>query len=166
MQIQEDKVLMKQIKVKVVYLGFKEYEVKTDQKRLQQVLLNFFSNAIKFTNKHGNIVILVELKQAEGRQFLRVSVKDDGVGIKEENKCHIFKLFGSIKDKKHKINMQGIGLGLVICKMIVKKFNGSINFLSEYGHGSTFYFSFELEQMKPTEQNRIIKNANHSPSSF
>jgi signal transduction histidine kinase len=73
--------------------------VKTDQKRLQQVLLNLFSNAIKFTNKNGHIVILVELKNKDGKQFLRLSVKDDGLGIQEENKGKIFKLFGSIKDK-------------------------------------------------------------------
>ena len=47
---------------------------------------------------------------------------DSGLGIKEKNKGKLFKLFGTFKDKKRKINMAGIGLGLVICKLIVSKF--------------------------------------------
>ena len=65
------------------------------------------------------------------------------MGIKDEDKGNIFKLFGSIKDKKNKINVGGIGLGLVISKMIVNKFNGQIDFTSLYKKGTTFYFSFE-----------------------
>jgi signal transduction histidine kinase len=42
--------------------------------------------------------------------------------------------------------MKGIGLGLVICKLIVSKFNGHINFISKYGKGTTFYFTFEIER--------------------
>ena len=67
---------------------------------------------------------------------------DNGKGIKPEDQGKIFKLFGSIKDKKRKINLKGIGLGLVISKMIVLKFNGSIDFISEHEAGSTFYFTF------------------------
>ena len=71
---------------------------------------------------------------------------DNGVGIKQEDQHKMFQLFGSVRDKKRQINMEGIGLGLVICQMIVKKFNGSINFVSEQDKGSTFYFNFELEE--------------------
>ena len=110
-------------------------------------MLNLFSNAIKFTRKNGQIVILVELLNTDGKQFVRLSVKDDGIGIEEENKSKIFKLFGSIKDQKRQINTKGVGLGLVICQMIVKKFNGEIDFVSKYNEGSTFYYSFELEKM-------------------
>ena len=65
------------------------------------------------------------------------------MGIKDEEKGNIFKLFGSIKDEKNKINVGGIGLGLVISKMIVNKFNGQIDFASIYKEGTTFYFTFE-----------------------
>jgi signal transduction histidine kinase len=51
-------------------------------------------------------------------------------------------MFGSIKDEVKKINTKGIGLGLVICKMIAEKFNGQVNFKSEYLKGSVFEFSF------------------------
>ena len=52
-------------------------------------------------------------------------------------------MFGTIKDTK--VNTQGIGLGLVISKLIVEKFNGEINFTSTEGEGSTFFFTFEID---------------------
>lgn len=55
----------------------------------------------------------------------------------------MFKLFSSIKDEKNKVNVGGIGLGLVISKMIVNKFCGEIDFTSVYKKGTTFYFTFE-----------------------
>ena len=83
--------------------------------------------------------------------YLRVEVIDRGVGIKEQDKCKIFKLFSSIKDEKNKINVGGIGLGLAISKMIVNKFNGKIDFDSIYKKGSTFYFTFEHVPFESTE---------------
>jgi len=53
-------------------------------------------------------------------------------------------LFGSMKDEKKQINTQGIGLGLVISKLIVEKFGGKLKFFSEYGKGTTFYYTFPL----------------------
>ena len=56
----------------------------------------------------------------------------------------MFQLFGSIKDEKRQLNTNGIGLGLVISKMIVQKFNGSIDFESKFNEGTQFYFDFEI----------------------
>ena len=55
-------------------------------------------------------------------------------------------MFGSIKHEKKKINTEGIGLGLVISKMIANKFGGIIDFVSKYKKGSTFFFTFEVEE--------------------
>ena len=62
-EIQEDKILMKNLEVEQVYKGFEnvDFKVRTDQKRIQQVFLNIFSNAVKFTDRGGKILILVEL---------------------------------------------------------------------------------------------------------
>lgn len=60
-------------------------------------------------------------------------------------------MFGSIKDEKKNINNKGIGLGLVICKIITKKFGGEIDFVSKYKQGTTFYFTFMLEPMELNE---------------
>jgi K+-sensing histidine kinase KdpD len=57
----------------------------------------------------------------------------------------LFKLFGSIKNAKKGVNTEGIGLGLVISKMIVSKFNGVIDFITKHKKGSTFFFTFEVE---------------------
>ena len=61
---------------------------------------------------------------------LEVSVEDNGLGIKEQDQGRIFQMFGTIKSEK--VNTGGIGLGLVISKMIVEKFEGSIKFKSAY----------------------------------
>ena len=79
------------------------------------MLLNLYSNAIKFSRRKGSIIFMIEKKVSD----VIVSVIDNGYGIKEKNKDKLFKLFGSIKDEKKGINMQGIGLGLVISKLIV-----------------------------------------------
>jgi len=56
----------------------------------------------------------------------------------------MFKLFGSLKDEQKQINTQGIGLGLVISKLIVEKFGGRLNFTSEFSKGTTFEYTFPL----------------------
>jgi two-component system sensor histidine kinase/response regulator len=120
---------------------------------MQQVLLNLYSNAIKFTNRGGSIHIVVELTEVRAQSILRLSVIDNGIGIKQENQDNLFKLFGSIKDEKRKINMNGIGLGLVISKMIVSQFDGTIDFISKYEKGSSFYFTFKLEHFENKDRN-------------
>ena len=101
-------------------------------KRLQQILLNLFSNALKFTERAGTVVIMVEKLAQQAKEVIRISVIDTGIGIKEQDQSKIFTLFSSMRDKTREINMQGIGLGLVISQMIVKKFNGQIDFISEF----------------------------------
>jgi len=63
---------------------------------------------------------------------LTISVKDTGIGIKSEDQDKLFLLFGSIKSEEKNLNTKGIGLGLVISKLIVEKFNGYIDFISKY----------------------------------
>ena len=74
---------------------------------------------------------------------IRVIVMDNGSGIEDKNKQKLFKLFSSFKDEKRKINVNGIGLGLVISRLIVAKFDGYIDFISTFKKGSSFYFTFE-----------------------
>ena len=74
-----------------------------------------------------------------------LEVIDNGLGIKKEDRSKIFKLFGCIKDNQNHVNTKGIGLGLVICQMIVNKFNGTIKFKSKFKKGTVFSFSFEIE---------------------
>lgn len=108
------------------------------------MLLNVLSNAIKFTDSGGSIQI--EAKK-ENENMVKVYVRDSGIGIHKKDKPKLFKMFGSIKDSKSKFNTKGIGLGLVISKMIVQKFGGCIQFKSKHLFGSEFMFSFEINQI-------------------
>ena len=80
-------------------------------------------------------MILVEYqtrpKEGIDADFVMISITDSGCGIKKKNQDKLFKMFGSIKDQKKKINTNGIGLGLVISKLIVTKFGGIIDFFSK-----------------------------------
>ena len=77
-------------------------------------------------------------------QYLQISVKDTGIGIPVEEQNKLFKLFGFVKDTQQ-LNKNGVGLGLVISEQIVREFFGEMSFVSDYGIGSTFTFTFKLE---------------------
>lgn len=80
-------------------------------------------------------------------------MEDTGVGIKEEDKGKLFKLFGFMKSGQ-KINPKGIGLGLNISQKIVKMFDGDIICRSEYGKGTNFIFVVALGQQSDTHSNK------------
>ena len=82
-----------------------------------------------------------------------LSVMDNGVGIKEDDKDNLYKLFGCLQTTRN-MNTQGIGLGLVISKMISEEFDGQTRFFSKYKTGSIFQSSFKIPQEKnvPSEQ--------------
>ena len=72
------------------------------------MFLNIFSNAVKFTDRDGKIMIMVEYqkrpKEDVEADFIMISITDDGIGIKKKNQDKLFKMFGSIKNQKKKIN--------------------------------------------------------------
>ena len=84
--------------------------------RLQQVILNLLSNALKFTPRKG----AVKISAYRVDDMLTISVRDTGCGIPEGDQAKLFQLFGTIEDTRSRINLKGIGLGLVISKMIVE----------------------------------------------
>ena len=103
-----------------------------------QVLLGLQSNALKFT-EGGDVHIIVKIE----RDFLKIAVKDTGIGISKENQKKLFKLFGFLEETKSQ-NINGVGLGLAISKQIVKQYEGDIELESEEGVGSTFTFRFRI----------------------
>jgi signal transduction histidine kinase/DNA-binding response OmpR family regulator len=111
--------------------------IQADPRRLDQVLGNLISNAIKFTSEGGDIeVAAVRLNATQ----VNVWVKDNGVGIAAEEIDNLFEKYrqgANNRDTSHK----GTGLGLVICKMIIEAHGGKIWVESEEGKGSAFYFS-------------------------
>lgn len=108
-----------------------------DDIRIRQILLNLAGNAAKFTEK-GAITIRVEdLLKHENKTGLRISIRDTGTGIKEEDLSKLFAAFQQV-DMKVTRQKEGTGLGLVISKSLVTLMGGSIKVKSEYGKGSIF----------------------------
>jgi signal transduction histidine kinase len=114
--------------------------VDADPRRLDQVLNNLISNAIKFTPEGGEVEVAAA---SAGHDQARLSVRDNGEGIAPEEIGQIFEKYrqgGNVRQAKEK----GTGLGLVICKMIVEAHGGRIWAESEPGRGSVFYVSLPL----------------------
>lgn len=105
-----------------------------DWNRTIQIITNLISNAIKFTSK-GEIHFGFRVKE----DFVEFYVKDTGIGIPAERVASIFKRFGKVDDF-----VQGTGLGLTLCRMLVEKMGGRIWLRSEEGKGSRFYFTLPL----------------------
>lgn len=120
-----------------------------DPTRLRQVLVNLVGNAIKFTNQ-GSVTIDVRVSdQDENHCRLRFSVKDTGIGIREEERPRLFEVFNQANLSTTK-KYGGTGLGLAISKRIVEMMDGSIDFESEYGKGTCFFFEIPLKASKPS----------------
>jgi len=108
-----------------------ELQVRGDEVKLKQLLLNLFDNAIKYTL---NGIVSVSLHQEDDQAIITVS--DTGIGISEEDIPHIFDRFYRV-DKARSRSEHGSGLGLAIAKYIVQAHNGEINVTSNIGKGST-----------------------------
>lgn len=114
-----------------------------DPLRINQILINLISNAIKFTDQ-GSIVVKVEVLARESHQIkLRFSVSDTGIGLSKEAQSRIFDSF-SQADNSTSRRYGGTGLGLVISQNLVELMGGELRVESELGKGSTFFFDLEL----------------------
>ena len=129
----------------------------SDDIRLKQILVNFISNAVKFT-KSGSIIIegaiIKEIKK------LRISIIDTGIGIKECDKTKLFKDFEMIKTEQN-LNIFGSGLGLSISNYFANILNHAIFFKSQYGKGSCFGIEIDYNQFDKrhfsTKDKQIIR---------
>lgn len=116
----------------------KKYLIIGDEFRIKQILLNFISNSVKFTN-NGKIYIKCKKVFHNNKKQLKISVKDTGIGIKEEDKKRLFKDYEMLDiDKNLKNNITGSGLGLSICKSLLKKMEMDMLVKSDYLKGSKF----------------------------
>lgn len=107
-----------------------------DKNMIKTVLRNLISNAIKFTNQNGQIIVGCNDKN----DILEVYVKDNGIGISSENLEKLFKYDNSITTYGTNYE-KGIGIGLILCKDLIIKNYGNIYVDSKLGEGSTFYFT-------------------------
>ncbi|HSX84441.1 MAG TPA: PAS domain-containing protein [Cellvibrio sp.] len=113
--------------------------VNIDAQRLQQVLANFISNAVKFSPANG----VVEIHVNRRNQLIEIAVVDHGPGVSEEFRARIFQKFAQA-DSSDSRQRGGTGLGLAISKAFIERMHGEIGFVSEPGKGATFFASFPL----------------------
>ena len=109
--------------------------IEVDAVRIKQVVSNYLSNAVKFTPKNGNIGVNVSFDEA--KNYLNIYVKDDGIGIRQDNQAKVFDVF-SQEDSSTSRRFGGTGLGLSICKQLTELMGGRTGLESEEGNGSTF----------------------------
>jgi len=125
--------------------------LKGDSNKLNQVLVNLVSNALKFTQDGSVFVQAKLLEQKELTQKINFSVRDTGIGIDEKNQQLIFNTF-SQEDATISRRYGGTGLGLSISKGIVEKMGGAIHLASERNKGSEFSFSLEFKTVQEAEE--------------
>lgn len=129
-----------------------------DSVRINQVLLNFLSNAIKFTPEGGSISLSMhEEPSPVGEDYVRIHiyVKDTGIGMSEDFQKRIFESFVR-EDTKRVHKTEGSGLGMAITKYIVDAMNGMIEVKSELGKGSEFHVTLDLEKATIPEEEMIL----------
>jgi two-component system sensor histidine kinase VicK len=114
-------------------------EIMGDRDRIEQVIVNILSNAIKYTPENGKIIINLSLKENE----IIVNVTDNGIGIPKEDLPRLFERFYRV-DKARSRMLGGTGLGLSIARQIVEAHKGKIKIQSEYGQGTQVFISLPV----------------------
>jgi len=117
--------------------------VETDAGKLQQILYNFMSNAVKFSPEDGVVIVGAELLDRNGAQVVRISVTDHGPGVPADMQDTIFEKFRQV-DATHTRRAGGTGLGLAICRELAELLGCTVGLLSATGRGSTFWVEVPL----------------------
>lgn len=133
--------------VKLKYETGQNILVEIDQDRIQQVITNLASNAIKYSPKEGTVKVQVTI---DSSNHVRVAISDQGKGISPEDQQLIFQKFRQATGPQNPI-VKGTGLGLAIAKAVIEEHEGTIGVHSRVGEGSTFYFT--LPDWKPDSSN-------------
>lgn len=132
--------------VKLIKKGMVDEKVYGDEMRIEQVIVNFISNAVKYAPETEEIHISSELRDGE----IYFSVKDFGIGMSEEHQKKVFDKFYRVEETSERF--QGLGIGLYICYEIIKRHKGKIGVNSSPGLGSEFYFHIPLH---PKQENNL-----------
>jgi two-component system sensor histidine kinase VicK len=111
-----------------------------DQDKISSVISNLLSNAVKYSAKDTTIYVKCEI----ANNMARVSVKDEGVGIKPHDLDRLFERYYRVDDDVNQ-HISGFGIGLYLSAEIIQRHDGKIGVESEVGKGSTFWFTLPLK---------------------
>lgn len=126
-------------KVKITRHGYiPDILIPFDEIRIEQVLINFLTNAIKYSPENNQVIVSTFVDDNE----VKVSVTDFGIGIPDFKQDAVFKKFYRVEESS--LQFQGMGIGLYICSEIIKQHDGTIGLSSVLEEGSTFYFTLPL----------------------
>ncbi|MBE9600622.1 hybrid sensor histidine kinase/response regulator [Pedobacter sp. MC2016-24] len=116
-----------------------------DEMRIEQVIINFLTNAIKYSPGTNRIQVNVQVRE----DMLYLGVKDYGIGIDPELQKNVFEKFYRVEETA--IHFQGLGIGLYISAEIINRHGGEVGVESELGNGSEFYFTLPLDVVPEVE---------------
>ena len=136
-----------------VYAEVDELVMDFDGEKLSIVISNLLSNAVKFTLPGGKIIAHINTVKKDEDEFLLVKIKDNGVGISEEESANIFKRFYQVDSSLTRM-AEGAGIGLSLTKELVELMKGTISVQSSPGRGSEF--SFEIPITRNAKLNKDI----------
>ena len=133
-------------------------KVNADELRIEQILVNIVSNAIKYTPSGKTVDLIAEEEPVAGNKYrYRFIVRDTGIGISEDYLPHIFESF--TREEKTTVNrIQGTGLGLAITAKVVELMGGTISVKSTLGEGSEFTVELELEALESENEEKDSKD--------
>ncbi|MBS7565452.1 PAS domain S-box protein [Mucilaginibacter sp. Bleaf8] len=134
---------------KIIIKGDAEAHIHADKHRLEQVITNLITNAIKYSPDADQVIFTNEVKDG----MLKVSVQDFGIGIPADKKDFVFDRFFRVQESSHKFS--GLGLGLYITSEIIRRHEGVIGVESAENKGSTFWFYIPVHEKK---DNNFISN--------
>jgi len=123
-----------------------------DPEKIEKVFFNLISNAIKFTNNNGEIVVSVK---TVGLKYVEIYVRDNGIGIPENQLTNIFSRFFQVDNLEHS-NFEGTGIGLSLVKELVELHHGEVVAKSAVGAGSTFVVKLPVGELNEENKDEVV----------
>src|ERR1700754_3581960 len=128
---------------KITRKGDADVELYGDEMRIEQVVINYLTNAVKYSPDNKDIEIDTYIRE-DDQLFVRV--RDFGIGIRKDHQTNIFSRFYRVEESANRF--QGLGIGLYICAEIIRRHEGEYGVESEPGQGSSFYFSVPVKLLQ------------------
>lgn len=135
---------------------FESKEIGIDEEKMERILLNLLSNALKFTPSNKTININLTAKKYKNKNMVYISVQDEGIGIPKDKQTYIFERFGQVNTSLSR-QAEGTGIGLHLVKLFVHVLGGYITLESQEGKGSTFTVKLPTSKVKRIEDQTNLK---------